>query len=79
MTINYDEIYISTMREINICKDYIKSYETEIRNLEESLSIKAFEITEEMLGDKKLKKLYETKLALEREKERLKGLEGLLK
>lgn len=79
MAITYDEVYISTMREINICKDYIKNYETEIRNLEESLSIKVFEITEEMLVDKKFKKLYETKLALEREKERLKGLEELLK
>jgi|YNPBryulayer2012_1023412.scaffolds.fasta_scaffold00175_9 hypothetical protein len=79
MPVKYDEILISTMREINICKDYIDAYEREIKKLEEKLNIKAFDITEEMLKDKKIKKLYEKTLALDREKKRLKGLEELLK
>ncbi len=79
MGITYDEVYISTMREIKICQDYIKDYETKVKELEEFLQIKASEITEDMLNNKMIKKLYETKLALERQKERLKGLEELLK
>ncbi len=79
MGITYDEVFISTMREIKICQDYIKDYETKIRELEEILQIKVSEITEDMLNDKRIRKLYETKLALERQKERLKGLEELLK
>jgi len=55
MPITYDELWISTMREINICKDYIKSYEKEIKTLEEKLGIKVSEINEEMLKTKKLK------------------------
>jgi len=55
MPITYDELWISTMREINICKDYIKSYEKEIKTLEEKLGIKVSEINEEMLKNKKLK------------------------
>ncbi|GAQ94954.1 hypothetical protein TAGGR_11152 [Thermodesulfovibrio aggregans] len=79
MSLTYDEVWISTMREINICKDYIKSYEKQIKKLEDKLGIKASDIKEEMLKDKKIKKLYEKTLALKREKERLKGLEELLK
>ncbi|HHW21183.1 hypothetical protein [Thermodesulfovibrio thiophilus] len=79
MPITYDELWISTMREINICKDYIKSYEKEIKTLEEKLGIKVSEINEEMLKNKKIKKLYDKFLALERTKKRLKGLEDLLK
>lgn len=79
MSITYDEVWISTMREIKICKDYIKSYEKELKELEEKLRIKASDITEDLLGNKEIKKLYETKLALEREIKRLKGLEELLR
>jgi len=67
------------MREINICKDYIRNYEKKILSLEKELGIKASQLNEDMLKDKKIRKLYETKLALEREQERLKGLEELLK
>lgn len=77
--ITYDEVWISTMREINICKDYIKAYQKEISKLEKELGIKADEINEEMLKDKRVKKLYEKTLALERQKNRLKELEELLK
>lgn len=79
MAITYDEVWISTMREINICKDYIRSYEKKIRSLEKELGIKASQLNENMFKDKKIKKLYETKLALEREQKRLKELEELLK
>ncbi len=79
MAITYDEVWISTMREIKICKDYIDKYEKEIIKLEEKLGIKASEITPDMIKDNKIKKLYHTKLALDRAKERLKGLEELLK
>lgn len=79
MPVKYDEIFISTMREINICKDYINAYEKEIKKLEKKLGIKSSDITQEMLKDKKIKKLYEKTIALQREKERLKGLEELLK
>lgn len=79
MSLTYDEVWISTMREIKICKDYIKAYEREIKKLEEKLGIKASDIKEEMLKDKRIKKLYEKNLVLKREQERLKGLEELLK
>ncbi|WP_353684923.1 hypothetical protein V4D30_03770 [Thermodesulfovibrio sp. 3907-1M] len=79
MPVKYDEIFISTMREINICKDYINAYEKEIKKLEKKLGISSSQITQEMLKDKKIKKLYEKNLALQREKERLKRLEELLK
>ncbi|MEJ5227816.1 hypothetical protein [Thermodesulfovibrio sp.] len=79
MSITYDEVWISTMREIKICKDYIKSYEKQLNELEERLKIKASDITEDLLSNKEIKKLYETKLALEREIKRLKGLEELLR
>lgn len=79
MSITYDEVWISTMREIKICKDYIKSYEKQLNELEERLKIKASDITEDLLSNKEMKKLYETKLALEREIKRLKGLEELLR
>jgi len=36
VSITYDEVWISTKREINICKDYIKSYEREISKIEKS-------------------------------------------
>jgi len=79
MSVKYDEIFISTMREINICKDYINAYEREIKKLEKKTGIKASDITEDMLKDGKIRKLYEKILALEREKKRLKELEELLK
>lgn len=79
MAITYDEVWISTMREINICKDYIRSYEKKIRSLEKELGIKVSQLNENMFKDKKIKKLYETKLALEREQKRLKELEEFLK
>mgnify|MGYP000063217941 CR=1 FL=1 len=79
MSITYDEVWISTIREINICKDYIKSYEKEISKIEKNCGLKASEIKEEMLSDKEIRRLFEMAIALEREKRRLKELEELLK
>lgn len=79
MTITYDEVFISTIREINICKDYIKAYEKQIEKLQEETGLKASEITQDMLNNKKVKRLYELNLALQREKTRLKELEELIK
>jgi len=79
VSITYDEVWISTIREINICKDYIKSYEKEISKIEKNCGLKASEIKEEMLSDKEIRRLFEMAIALEREKRRLKELEELLK
>lgn len=79
MSITYDEVWISTMREIKICKDYIEKYEKELKTLEDELKVRATELSEDMLKDSKIRKLYEIKHALERERERLKGLEELLR
>ncbi|GAB6182383.1 hypothetical protein [Thermodesulfovibrio hydrogeniphilus] len=96
MGITYDEVWISTMREINICKDYIKQYEKEISQLKKELGITSENVEndsqqsckagcnctkqmDEISLKKKLKKLQDLKIALEREKQRLKGLEELIK
>jgi predicted RNase H-like nuclease (RuvC/YqgF family) len=79
VSITYDEVWISTKREINICKDYIKSYEREISKIEKKLGLKASGIKKEMLRDKEIRRLFEIAFALEREKKRLKELEELLK
>lgn len=90
MSITYDEVYISTIREIKICKDYIKKYEKEISKLEKKLGINVNDAIAKYQklymnnktktsADGQLKKIYDLKLALEKEKKRLKELEELLK
>lgn len=79
MAITYDEVWISTIREIKICKDYISIYEKELNELEKNLGVKASELDENLKKNEKFKRLYEVQNLLNRERKRLKELEELLK
>ncbi len=79
MSITYDEVWISTIREIKICKDYISIYEKELNELEKNLGVKASELDENLKKNENFKRLYEVQNLLNRERKRLKELEELLK
>ncbi len=87
MAIIYDEVWITTGREIKVCEDAIRAYRKELRSFEERYGIS----TEEFINnsgtdmeavakvtEKDRKKWYELYLGLKRTEERLKGLQEFL-
>jgi hypothetical protein len=85
MAITYDEVWITTGREIKVCEDAIKAYRKELRSFEERYRISTEEFInnsgtgkEAKVTEKDRKKWYELYLGLKRTEERLKGLQAFL-
>lgn len=82
MAITYDEVWITTGREIKICQDSIRAYEKELKTLESQYSIKPDELFEKLKNNHILEsheaRWYSTYLALKREEQRLQELETFL-
>ena len=83
MTIVYDEQWITTEREIKVCDGAIRKYERELRKIEDKHGITKDEFIsrnpELSQNNPDFKRWYETYLALQRCKERKKGLEKFLR
>lgn len=83
MAIVYDEQWITTRREIDICKGAIRNYEKIIKGMEDRYGMKTCDLIEEFKGNESavnadFKKWYDTYLALERCKRRKEELEAFL-
>ncbi len=82
MSIVYDEVWITTSREVMVCLDAIRAYEKELRLLEEGYHINPEELLQRIedgyapQGHEKT--WYETYLGLMRTKKRLEELKGFL-
>ncbi|QER41849.1 aminoacyltransferase [Thermodesulfobacterium sp. TA1] len=72
MGIVYDEVWFTTSREIKVCEENIKNLTQKLEALEKEFNLKAHELDEkDVENNPKLKKLWQTYKALEREKQRL--------
>lgn len=87
MSIVYDEVWITTMREIEICRYSLKKYEATIKKMEERYGITTDEflkrykeesLSEKGVSVKDLKKWYDIYLAREKCSLRKKELESFL-
>lgn len=82
MSIVYDEVWITTMREIEICRYSLRKYEGFLKKMEDKYGMKTEEFVkryrEGYLYNKDFKKWYDTYLAREKCSLRKKELEGFL-
>ncbi len=82
MAIIYDEVWITSSREVKICLDAIKAYEKELKKLEERYSINGqgllLKIEKGYVPAGHEARWYETHLGLLRTRERLEGLKRFL-
>ncbi len=83
MTIVYDEVWITTMREVNICRYSIKKYEKFLRKMEDKYGMKTEDFLKKYEGgllheQKDFKKWYDIYLAREKCCLRKKELESFL-
>ncbi len=82
MAIIYDEVWITSSREVQVCLDAIKAYEKELKELEDRYSIKGNElllkIEDGYVPSGPEARWYETHLGLLRTRERLEGLKRFL-
>lgn len=51
MSVVYDEVYISTMREINVCKKEIKRLSKSLAGMERKYNLSNAEVIERFNGD----------------------------
>ncbi len=84
MEVPYDEIYISTMREMDVCRDKIRECERIIAEMERSYGITTGDFLKrhaagEMAGNADYVRWYECSEGLKSWTERLKGFEEILK
>ncbi|MDA8078007.1 MAG: hypothetical protein M0Z79_03605 [Nitrospiraceae bacterium] len=84
MEVPYDEIYISTMREMDVCRDRIRKCEQVIAEMERARGITTEEFLRlhaagGMTGDTDYVRWYECSEGLRNWKERLQGFEEILK
>jgi len=84
MGIIYDEVWITTSREVKVCEDSIRSYKKELKSFEQRYGITTEEFINSgatciiNISDKDRKKWYELYLGLKKTEERLKGLQEFL-
>lgn len=82
MAIPYDEIWITTSREIKVCLDAIKAYQKELRRLGSVYGLSPERIHEKVRENMVLQvyeaRWYDTYLALKRSEQRLVELKTFL-
>jgi len=76
MALEYDEIRITTRREIDVCRSAIKKLENYLADMEEKYGRTSTELMQQMTGgsgaaDQEIQQWYESCLALENWRQRL--------
>ncbi len=78
MALEYDEIRITTRREIDVCRSAIKKLEKYLAGMEEKYAMTSAQLMQQMAGDEltadqEMQRWYESCLALENWRRRLAG------